>query len=86
MAYTISGRIRDSSNNPPEGIIVRGYDMDPFYDDLIGRVFNDEDKDKVYEDPYVIEGSVSPGPVSVNPSLTISALAFRTAAYIQNKE
>jgi hypothetical protein len=86
MACTISGRIRDSSNNPLEGILVKAYDMDPFYDDLLGRVFNDESEDKVYEDPYVMEGSVIPDPVGVNPSLTISALAFRTAAYIQNKE
>src|SRR5215208_5880771 len=36
MVYTISGRIRDSSNNPLEDILVKAYDMDPFYDDLLG--------------------------------------------------
>jgi len=54
--------------------------------DALGRVFNGETGDKVYDDLYVMDGSVVPGAIGVNPSLTISALAFRTAAYIQNKE
>ena len=36
MAYAIGGVIRDSSNNPIEGVLVKAYDMDPFYDDLLG--------------------------------------------------
>jgi cholesterol oxidase len=54
--------------------------------DPLGRVFKGETGDKVYENLYVMDGSVIPGAIGVNPSLTISALAFRTAAYIQNKE
>jgi choline dehydrogenase-like flavoprotein len=42
--------------------------------------------DPFYDDHYVMDGSVIPGAIGVNPSLTISALAFRTVAYIQNKE
>jgi len=42
--------------------------------------------DPFYDDLYVMDGSVIPSPIGVNPSLTISALAFRTAAYIENKE
>ena len=69
MDYAINGRLKDSSNNPLGGILIKAYDMDPFYDDL-----------------YAMDGSVIPGPIGVNPSLTISGLAFRTAAYIENKE
>ena len=54
--------------------------------DPLGRVFKDHSGDQVYDDLYVMDGSVIPGPIGVNPSLTISALAFRTAAYIKNKE
>ncbi len=54
--------------------------------DALGRVFKDETGDKVYDDFYVMDGSVIPGSIGVNPSLTISALAFRTGAYIQSKE
>jgi hypothetical protein len=69
VGYAINGRLKDSSHNPLQGILIKAYDMDPFYDDL-----------------YVMDGSVIPSPIGVNPSLTISALAFRTAAYIENKE
>jgi hypothetical protein len=86
MAYTISRRIGDSSNDPLEGILVKAYDIDSFYDDLLGRMINDESEDKVYEDLYVMDGSIIPVRVGVNASLTISALAFWTAAYIQNKK
>lgn len=54
--------------------------------DALGRVFKDQSGSQVYEDLYVMDGSVIPGALGVNPSLTISALAFRTAAYIQSKE
>jgi choline dehydrogenase-like flavoprotein len=54
--------------------------------DGLGRVFRDQSGDQVYDDLYVMDGSVIPSPIGVNPSLTISALAFRTAAYIKNKE
>lgn len=53
--------------------------------DALGRVFKGDTGNMVYDDLYVMDGSVIPGAIGVNPSLTISALAFRTAAYIQNK-
>lgn len=54
--------------------------------DALGRVFKEQSGSQVYEDLYVMDGSVIPGALGVNPSLTISALAFRTAAYIQSKQ
>jgi len=47
-----------------------------------GQVFrndNSADKQKVYPNLYVIDGSIIPDSVGVNPSLTISALSFRSA-------
>ncbi|HKI09634.1 MAG TPA: hypothetical protein VKA09_14660 [Nitrososphaeraceae archaeon] len=41
---------------------------------------------QVYDELSVMDGSVISGPIGVNPSLAISALVLRTAAYIQNKE
>ena len=62
MTYTISGKIRDSSNNPLEGILVKAYDMDPFYDDLLGSATTGSDGqfdisfDRVDYDPLGVEG------------------------------
>ncbi len=44
--------------------------------DSYGRVFGDQG---VYEGFYIADGSVMPGPVGPNPSLTIAALADRFA-------
>lgn len=57
--------------------------------DSYGHVFwNDgsSNKTKVYPDLYVIDGSVLPETVGVNPSLTIAATAFRAAEKIVGTE
>ncbi len=57
--------------------------------DSYGQVFcNDgsSDKRKIYPDLYVIDGSIFPETVGVNPSLTIAAIAFRAAEKIVSKE
>jgi choline dehydrogenase-like flavoprotein len=45
--------------------------------DQEGRVFDMESGATVYPGLYVMDGSVMPGPVAVNPSLTIVALALK---------
>lgn len=50
-----------------------------------GQVFwNDgsANKTKVYPKLYVVDGSIIPEPLGVNPSLTISAVSFRAARHI----
>jgi choline dehydrogenase-like flavoprotein len=47
-----------------------------------GQVFRGHAGSNVYENLYVIDGSIIPSPLGVNPSLTISALAFRTSEHI----
>jgi len=47
-----------------------------------GQVFKDQIGNEVYADLYVIDGSIIPSPLGVNPSLTISALALRSAEQI----
>ncbi len=57
--------------------------------DSYGRVFFDDGssiKTRVYPDLYVIDGSIFPENVGVNPSLTIAAIAFRAAEKIVGRE
>lgn len=52
--------------------------------DSKGRVFStDHGSDQVYPGLYVADASVVPGPVAVNPTLTIVALALKIAKHIE---
>ena len=50
--------------------------------DSMGKVFRGDTEKDVYEGLYVADGSVLPNAIGLNPSLNISALAFRTAENI----
>ena len=47
-----------------------------------GQVFSGQSGNAVYEGLYVSDGSIVPRPLSINPSLTISALAERICIYM----
>jgi cholesterol oxidase len=51
--------------------------------DSLGRVFNSKKGKILYPELYVADGSIIPTSLGVNPSLTISALAFRIASHIE---
>lgn len=73
----------------PLGGCSMGDDVEQGVVDSYGQVFwNDgsEDKKKVYPDLYVIDGSIFPEPVGVNPSLTVAAIALRSAGKIAGEE
>ncbi|HEV7242233.1 MAG TPA: GMC family oxidoreductase [Thermoanaerobaculia bacterium] len=59
----------------PLGGAPMGHDPSDGFVDSFGKVFG-------YEGLYVADGSVMPGPVGPNPSLTIAAMADRTAEHI----
>ena len=47
---------------------------------VLGQVFRADSGTETHEGLYVMDGSVVPIPLDVNPSLTISALAERNVA------
>lgn len=50
--------------------------------DSMGRVYQGNSGTTKYPGLYVVDGSIIPSPLGVNPSLTISALAFRISEQI----
>lgn len=73
----------------PLGGCAMGDNIENGVVDSYCRVFLDDGssiKTKVYPDLYVIDGSVFPETVGVNPSLTIAAIAFRAAGKIVGNE
>ena len=67
----------------PLGGSSMGSDSDHGVVDVQGRVFkrpaNSTNLNEVYEGFYVMDASIFPGPVAVNPTLTIVAMALRIA-------
>ena len=69
----------------PLGGCNMGEDINNGVVNSYGQVFwNDdsEDKTKVYPKLYVVDGSIIPEPLGINPALTISAISFRAAKHI----
>ena len=53
--------------------------------DHMGRVFSPESKNAVYNGLYILDGSIIPKSVGINPLMTISALAERSVDKILEK-
>ena len=53
--------------------------------DSLGRVFRGKNANAKYNGLYVADGSIIPTSLGVNPSLTITALAYRIAFHIVEK-
>jgi cholesterol oxidase len=61
----------------PFGGCPMGNDASTGVVDSMGRVFKGSDGNEIYDELYVVDGSIIPTPLGVNPSLTIAALSFR---------
>jgi cholesterol oxidase len=72
----------------PIGGCSMGQDVTNGVVDSLGRIFRGRTRNQVYDNLYVADGSIIPTSLGINPSLTITALAYRIAYYIvdRNKE
>jgi hypothetical protein len=70
----------------PIGGCSMGNDASNGVVDSFGRVFRGKNESAVYKNLYVADGSIIPTSLGVNPSLTISALAYRVAFHIVEKK
>ncbi len=66
----------------PLGGCPMGSDASSGVVDSFGNVFEGNSGDRKYEGLYVVDGSIIPSSLGINPSLTISALAFRSAEHL----
>ena len=66
----------------PLGGCPMGKDSNEGVVDRFGRVFKGNSGTTYYDDLYVVDGSIIPNSLGVNPSLTICALSFRLAENI----
>jgi choline dehydrogenase-like flavoprotein len=69
----------------PLGGCPMGNDASNGVVDSLGRVFRGSNGKENYKGFYIADGSIIPTSLGVNPSLTISALAFRIAFDIVEK-
>ena len=66
----------------PLGGCPMGRDASNGVVDSMGRVFKGSNGNKIYNELYVVDGSIIPSSLGVNPSVTIAALSFRIALNI----
>jgi cholesterol oxidase len=66
----------------PLGGCPMGSDASNGVVDSMGRLFKGDNGNEIYDELYVVDGSIIPSALAVNPSLTIAALSFRIALNI----
>jgi cholesterol oxidase len=69
----------------PIGGCPMGQDVTSGVVDSLGRIFRGKTTNQVYDNLYIADGSIIPTSLGINPSLTITALAYRIAYYIVDK-
>ena len=78
----VKGNNKTAISAHPLGGCPMGSDASKGAVDSMGRVLKGSNGNEIYDELYVVDVSIIPSPLRVNPSITTAALSFRISQNI----